>query len=305
MSPARSSLVGAAWAVAAALSYGATNISIKLSGPHLTVWQTAMGRFVLGAVLVPFLASRLGLDLWGRSRGLLVVHGLTLTGAFLLIIQSLRLIPLSEAMILLSVWPVFASLLSPWLAKEPTTRREWPLVAGAVAGTALILWPDRLGPGLNLGHFLALGTGFLAGLSIVLIRLLGRTNNALSIYFYFCLSGGLVCLGPLLAQAGPLQPATGAGWLGLIAVAVLAMGGQVLTNQGLKYLKPSQSSGLLMIEILSAAAFGTLVLGEPLSWRLTLGAVLILGCGLALIVLPGGPLKKANQQGWGRSRRLA
>jgi len=292
--------LGAALMVVAALFYGAMTISVKLSTAHLTVWQTAMGRFVLGAVVICLLAGPLRLNLLGLERRLLIVRGLCATGAFVLMIQAFKTIPLSVGIVLFYLWPVFACILSAWVAGEPTTGREWPFVIGAFFGTALILWPEEAGSGLQPGHFLALASSFLGGMAIILIRRLGRTNNAFTIYFYFCLTGGLFCLVPLLTQSAPLLPGSAAGWMTLAAVAVFAMCGQVIMNQGMKFLNASRTGVYMMIEVLAASIFGVIQLAEPFGPKLALGTFLILGCGVALLFLPAphppapdrtGPLK--------------
>jgi drug/metabolite transporter (DMT)-like permease len=52
--------IGPAWIIASALSCGIMDISLKLSAPHLTVQQTAMGRFVLGLIFVPVITAMVG-----------------------------------------------------------------------------------------------------------------------------------------------------------------------------------------------------------------------------------------------------
>lgn len=272
--------------VVAALFYGGMNVSVKLGAPHLTVWQTGMGRFILGLAVMPILIRMLRLEPAGRERRLLIARGLSGTIAFILMIQAIKLIPLSMAMVLFYLWPVFTCLLSPWIAGESTARSEWPLVMGALLGTAVILWPEKGGWELNLGYFLAVASSFFAGLAVILIRRLRRRNNPFTIYFFFCLTGSLATIGPLLAQGESILPATMEGWLFLSAVAVFAMIGQVLMNQGMKYLDGSRTGALMMIEVLVAAAFGALWLGENLQIRFFVGGILILGSGAALMVLP-------------------
>ena len=279
--------LGAGLMAVAALFYGAMNISVKLSVPYLSLWQTAAGRFALGLVLTPLVAWSLKMDLFGRDRRLLFAKGLSATGAFLLLIQAFKTIPLSVGMVLFYLWPVFACLLSARVAGEPVGTREWPFVGGALAGTLLILWPgSQEVMDLRAGHFFALGASFFAGLAVILIRRLRRTNNAFTIYFYFCLTGGLVCLVPLISLGAPVLPSSGMGWVVLGAVAVFAMAGQVIMNQGMKYLSGSRTGVLMMIEVLAASCFGIVFLKEPLGLRLVLGALLILGCGFGLIFLP-------------------
>jgi drug/metabolite transporter (DMT)-like permease len=278
--------IGPAWIIASAFSYGATDIFLKLSAPHLTVWQTAMGRFMLGLIFVPVIARIAHFKLFGHSRWILMARALSGTIAFLLVIEALKMIPLSIALVLFYLWPVFSCLMSSWIADEPTTKREWPFVGGALLGVALILWPEKVGQSLNLGYFLALLSSFFAGLAIILVRRLRRINNPFTIYYYFCLVGCLSCTGPFFAQGSPLLPRSSDGWFCLVAVAITAMGGQVLMNQGMKYMNASRTSSFMMFEVLVASAFGVIYLGEPLSFRLLIGSIMILGCGATLMLLP-------------------
>ena len=278
--------------VAASLFYGATSISAKMSVSYLTIWQTAMGRFLLGALLIPFIACFFRLELLGQNRRLLFLRGIFATAAFLCIIQSFKTVPISVAMVLFYLWPVFSCLLSPWVAGESISLKEWPFVFGAVVGAVIILAPDSAGWNLNMGHFFALGSSFLGGLAIILIRRLGRTNNPFTIYFYFCITGAVICLVPLLSQGPALVPASGVAWSALIAVATFSMAAQVLMNQGMKHLNAAQTGALMMIEVLVAATFGVVYLGEPITLRLVCGSGLILGCGFALMVKPANTVKE-------------
>jgi len=278
--------VGTVLIVLAALFYGAMNISIKLSTDHLSVWQTAMGRFAMGVALIPILTWQLRLDLFGRQRWLLLFRGVSATGAFLLLVQAMKMIPLSITMILFYLWPVFSCLLSSWIAGEQTTKREWGFVGGAVLGAVFILWPDQASAMFNIGYFFALGSSLLAGLAIILVRRLGRDNNPFTLYFYFCLVGGIICIGPLIGQDSSFLPVSATGWFGLIAVAVFAMTAQMLMNQGMKYMNAPKTGVLMLMEVLVATFFGVFYLGEPLSIKILCGAGLILGCGVALILIP-------------------
>jgi drug/metabolite transporter (DMT)-like permease len=62
--------------------------------------------------------------------------------------------------------------------------------------------------------------------------------------------------------------------------------GQVLMNQGMKYMNASRTSSFMMLEVVIASAFGVMYLGEPLTPRFFAGSLLILGCGAALMLVP-------------------
>jgi drug/metabolite transporter (DMT)-like permease len=283
----RSALGGLVWLCLAPLFYSAMNSSAKLAGAHLSVWQIGMGRFVLGLMLVPFLIRLLGLCLWGRQRSLLTVRGLCGATAFLLQIAAFQRIPLSVAMVLFYLYPAFTALLSPWLTGEPASKRAWPFIIGAFAGTTLILWPaESARADMDLGHLFAVTAAILCAVTLLLVRRLGKENNIYTLFYYLCLAGTLTSLGPLLLQEGPLLPVGSHAWFELAAIALFSVGAQLSINQALIHIPAPKVSVMMTAEVPLVSCFGVLYLGEPLDWRLLIGSLLIFGCGVGLNILP-------------------
>lgn len=272
--------------VFSAIFYGSASISVKLSVGYLNIWQTAMGRFLLGLVLIPFFSWQFKFDLMGKRRGWLLFRGVANTLSFLCLIMALNNIPLSIAHVLFYLWPAFACIMSPWVAGETIKKTEWLFVIMALMGMVLILWQHNSTEGLSIGHLSALCASFFAGLAVILLRPLGRENNAFTLYFYLCITGVIICSGPILFKGSPYLPVTTPGWLLLLAVASFAMTGQVCLNQGMKYLNAPKTGVLMMIEVLITVSFGVIVLGEPLAFRTICGACLILGSGVSLVLFP-------------------
>jgi len=282
-----SSLGEIIWVILAPMFYAAMSSSAKLAGAHLSVWQIGTGRFVLGLVLVPVLIRFLGLSLWGRQRSLLVVRGLCGAVAFLLQVASFQRIPLSLAMVLFYLYPAFTALLSPWLAGEPTSKRSWLFIIGAVAGTTIILWPTgSTGGGFGLGHFFALTASVMCAVTLLLVRRLGKENNIYTLFYYLCLAGTVASFGPLLVQKGPLLPVSSLAWFQLAAVALFSVGAQLSINQALMHIPAPKVSVMMTAEVPLVACFGIIYLGEPVSWRLLVGGLLIFICGIGLNILP-------------------
>ncbi len=283
----RSAAGGLLWLGLAPLFYSALSSSAKLAGTHLSVWQIGVGRFVLGLMLVPPVIRLLGLSLWGRQRPLLIMRGLCGATAFLLQVASFQRIPLSVAMVLFYLYPAFTALLSPCLTGEPTSKKAWPFIIGAFAGTTLILWPTKsAGRDLDLGHLFILAAAVLCAVTLLLVRRLGKENNIYTLFYYLCLAGTLAGLGPLLFQEGPIWPAGSQAWLELVAVAVFSVGAQLSINQALIHIPAPKVSVMMTAEVPLVACFGVLYLGEPLDWRLLVGSLLIFGCGVGLNILP-------------------
>jgi drug/metabolite transporter (DMT)-like permease len=261
------------------------SVSAKLAGAHLSVWQIGLGRFVLGLVLVPVIVRVLKLGLWGRQRFLLTLRGLCGAVAFLLLVAAFQRIPLSLAMVLFYLYPAFTALLSPWVADEPTAKGSWPFITGAFIGTTLILWPGESTGSLDLGHLFAFIASVLCALTLLLVRRLGKENNIYTLFFYLCLMGSMASIGPFFLQEAPLLPGKAVAWIELAAVAVFSVGAQLSINQALVRIPADKVSVMMTAEVPLVASFGVLYLGEPIGWRLVVGALLIFGCGIGLNLL--------------------
>jgi drug/metabolite transporter (DMT)-like permease len=279
-------LGGLIWVSLAPLFYSALSSSAKLAAAHLTLWQICIGRFGLGLVLMPIVVKALGVSLWGKKRFLLTLRGLCGAVAFLLLVAAFQRIPLSLAMVLFYLYPAFTALLSPWVAGEPTAKAAWPFVCGAFIGTTLILWPNEASEALNLGHLFAVIASVLCAFTLLLVRRLARENNIYTLFFYLCLSGTLSSLGPLLFQAPPIIPQSSSAWISVAAVALFSIGAQLSINQALVHIPAPKVSVMMTAEVPLVACFGVIYLGEPLGWRLVVGALLIFGCGVSLNLLP-------------------
>ena len=103
---------------------------------------------------------------------------------------------------------------------------------------------------------------------------------------HHCLAGTLVSLGPLLTQESPILPLNTASWVGVAAVAIFSIIGQLSINHALTRIPASRVSVVMTAEVPLVACFGVLYLGEPIGWRLIVGTALIFGSGIGLNLLP-------------------
>ena len=277
---------GVIWILLAPLFYAGMSTSAKLAGDYLSVWQIGVGRFAFGLLVVPIIVRALRLDLWGRQRFLLTLRGLCGSVAFLLLVASFQRIPLSLAMVLFYLYPAFTALLSPWITGEPPAKIAWFFIGSAFIGTSLILWPHEASGTLNWGHLFAVIASVFCALTLLLVRRLGKDNNIYTLFFYLCITGTLAGLGPLIIQENSMLPQSEAAWVGVAAVAGFSIAAQLTINQALVRIPAATVSIMMTAEVPLIAAFGVLYLGEPLSWRLVIGASLIFGSGTGLNLLP-------------------
>ena len=89
-----------------------------------------------------------------------------------------------------------------------------------------------------------------------------------------------------MIQDLPILPTSTDAWLGVAAVALFSIGAQLSINQALMSMAAPKVSVMMTAEVPLVAAFGVICLGEPVSWRLIAGALLIFGSGIGLSILP-------------------
>ena len=275
--------IGMFYAFLSAVLFSTFDLAVKFSGPYLTVWHMMFGRSLFGIVAVTVMARCMGLSILGHQRCVLIITGVTGVGGAICIMAALTLVPMFEVLVLLYLFPAFAGLLSTRLTGEKTAPLDWSLIGVAFGGATLILWSNELCIKLQWGHLFGLAAGFFVGLTVTLIRRLSAENNTFTPFFYMSMIGCLVGAGPLFWQESPfLFEAKGA--IGLLAIATFAVAANLTFNKALIYLPAPKAGIISMMEVVFGGVCGFFIFDEPLSWRLILGGMLIIGSGVCLTV---------------------
>ncbi len=231
---------------ASALCFGLMAIlarKLTMPGMGFTPGHLAVLRFVVGA-LVSLAAFSLIPGLYRPSNyRLLVMRGLSGGAVVVLYFYALSHIPAGEAGILYNVFPVIATVMSLVIFKERPTIHLWLAILAASLGVALVLSQGRLGFGFGRGELAALAAAVFAATSANAIRAVRHTDNAATIFFFFCIAGLPVvlpfALSPLPGGLGP--------WGLAILMSLLAYGGQILMSQAYGTLSVSEAAVWLQL----------------------------------------------------------
>jgi drug/metabolite transporter (DMT)-like permease len=279
----RRRLVARAELAGSALCFGLMAIlarKLTLPGMGFTAGHLAVLRFVVGALL-SLAAFGLIPGLYRPSHyRLLITRGLSGGAVVVLYFYALAHIPAGEAGILYNVFPVIAVVLSLVLFKERPTVHLWLGILAASLGVALVLSQGHLGPGLGLGfgrgQLAALAAAVFAATSANAIRALRHTDNAATIFFFFCLAGLPVVLPfALTPWPGGLGPWALAGLMSL-----LAYGGQLLMSDAYGTLSVSEAAVWLQLLPIVQYLLAVPLLGEGVT-AFGLAGVLITVAGVA------------------------
>ena len=272
---------------ASALLFAVLDSFIKLLGPPFRIWDIAFYRFGFGLIVLVSIFGWKNNPFRSNDLKLLIIRGIVGSLAFLSLVATIQLIPISTAMVLFYSFPAFAALFSTLFLSEKVTRFEAFCIVLTFCGVAFIF--DLTAGGALLGQLTGLLGACFAGLAIIAIKKLRNTNGPVIIYLYFCLLGAATALPPFVAN--PHFPRTHVQWFLVIGIMISSLLAQLLMNQGFHYCKSWEGGLFLTSEVIFTSLFGVFFLNEITSWRFWLGGSLIITSIIAL--------------NWGNARRIS
>ncbi|MXU64617.1 DMT family transporter [Oceanomicrobium pacificus] len=203
---------------------------------------------------------------------------------------SVRYLPLADVFAFYMASPLFLTILSAVVLREPVGPRRWTAVLLGLVGVVLVFPPS--GAALSLPALVALaGSLSLAGM-LVLTRML-RHSDAVGLLALQTLVVGLAGAATLpfaYVAASPLV-------FGQMAVlGVVALAAHYLMNQSVSIAPSSLVAPFQYSSIVWAILLGYLVWGDFPSWRALAGTALITGSGLAVLHFERRAAQRAARQ---------
>lgn len=243
---------------------------LSLGEEGFTPGQLSVVRFATG-IAVSLAAFRLRPGLYRpRNVRLLVTRGISGGIVVVLYFLALSRMPAGEAGMIYNLFPAVATVMAvAFLGERPTVHLLLGLAA-ATAGVLLVLGKGALSVTVGTGAAAAFGAAFFAAVSANVIRGMRGTDNAPTIFFWFCLAGLPVVL-PFALDRWPSSPS-------LWAVALL-MGGssfaaQVLMTEAYGALSVPEAAAWLQLTPIAQALLALALLGETLSPAVLAGIAL-------------------------------
>lgn len=191
-----------------------------------------------------------------------------------------------RVVLLFYLMPLWSVMLARLLLGERFSAVAAARVAMAMAGAAVVLWPESGGwpwPS-SLADWLGLLGGFSFALNTVMLRRQAHrppAARAAAMFLGGTLVAGGLALGLTLQGAVPAPPALAMGW----GLGVVALGGAfLLSNWALQYgaarLRAHATAVIMLTEVVFASASAVALGAGVLNQRLVLGGALILGAAL-------------------------
>ena len=276
--------------VLSALAFSLMVVGVKQVGDRLPVAEVVLARALVSLALSYGMARSLGVDPWGRRRGLLVLRGLVGSAALFCVYVAVVHLPLAAATVLQYLYPTFTALLAWLLLGERLGRRLLLAMGLGWLGVLLVAQPTATSALPATWVLVAMAGALLTAVAYVSVRSLAESEHPAVIIFYFPLvavpmSLPLVLLDPVLPTAGEL--------LWLLGVGVFTQVGQVGLTRALSQLPAARATAISYVQVGFAALWGWWLFGEAIDLPTAIGAGLIL---IATLICLGEPMGVARTE---------
>jgi drug/metabolite transporter (DMT)-like permease len=198
-----------------------------------------------------------------------------------------------RVILLFYLMPLWAALLARWVLHERLTPLAWLRIGLALAGAAVVLWPEQGGfpwP-RGLADWLGVVGGFSFALNNVLLRHhRDQPEDARALAMFaggVCVAGALGVV--LAAQGGIAWPPQPSGlWpLGALALGLWFLAGNLALQYGAARLAAHATAVIMLTEIVFASVSAALLGAGAFTLQLLAGGTLIvLGSALAALERP-------------------
>ncbi len=253
------------------LGFSTMHVLIRHLAASLDPIQIVFFRNFFG--LVVFLPWFLRHGLAPLRTNQLKLHGLRAVlnvGAMFAFFSALGMAPVSRVTALSFTAPLFAALLSVLVLGEVFRLRRWTATLCGFLGTLVILRPGLAE--IDLGSLLALGAALLWGCTLIVIKVLTRTESAMTITSYMNILLTLLSLVPaLLVWRTP----EGVQWVVLLAIGVLGTLAQVAITQSLKEADTGAVMPFDFFKLIWVAIMGYLFFAEVPGLFVWLGGAIV------------------------------
>ena len=213
----------------------------------------------------------------GRERWLVALAGAFLAGHFAVWITALTLTSVSSATVLVTIQPLFLTVLAHVILKERVDKWGYLAIALALTGAALISWGDfRLSKGHLVGDLLALSGALLAAFYLLigrsLVGKLGTINYTMPLYA----TSALLLTAMMFIFGKTHLPGQTHDYLWFVLLAVIpTLLGHSLFNYSLKHFKAHLVGIVILGEPIMASVWALMLFGESPTLMTVLGAALI------------------------------
>ena len=174
---------GGIWMILAGLFFTFIGVMIRMANKEVHVLEIVFFRYFISLIImVPWMARRGLSGLKGKNLYILFARSVSSYIGAILWFASMIYLPLAEATALGYTAPLFATLGAVLFLDEVVGRRRWWALAAGFIGTLIILRPGI--DTITLPALYAIGGAIFIANSVLLVKILNRTESAETIVLY-------------------------------------------------------------------------------------------------------------------------
>ncbi|MDR5654847.1 DMT family transporter [Ruixingdingia sedimenti] len=272
--------------------YASHDAVVKALGGTYTAFQIVFFSVVLAFPLAVLLALSEGRNIRLRPRnpGLMAIRCAAVVTSALCAFYSFTVLPLAQTYALLFTMPLFITLLAMPVLGERVGARRLAAVAVGFCGVLVVLRPGQvdLGP----GHLSALASAGAAAVNSVITRRISAQESRATMLIF-----------PMLAQFGATAvalpfvyvPVAGADLVLMGLVAAGAFLGMLAMITAFRFAEALVVAPMHYSQILWAVFYGYVFFHETPHTLTFLGAAIIIGSGLYILLREGRPSVSATR----------
>jgi drug/metabolite transporter (DMT)-like permease len=194
-------------------------------------------------------------------------------------IYAISQLSLADAYAIFFVAPLFVTALSVPILGDRVSWRRWVAIGVGMLGVIYMLQPT--GAGLSvLGALGAVASAFAYALSVILARVLTRTDTTVAMVFWFLV---LLTIFAGLIATPSWVPIRSEHWLWLGVLGIVGALGQHFVTEAFRQAPPAIVAPFEYTAILWAVTFDWIIWSALPDGRVYIGAPLVIGCGLYII----------------------
>lgn len=253
--------------------------------PAANAWVATLFRGVIGWLVIVATFRGRGFAP-GRlvASPMLLMRGIVGAAGILLFYVTIERMGAGRAVIINLTYPVFGALMAALWLRERLNWGQVGWMGVGLVGLVVFLRSKTSQGGISFDEVLALLGAIVAGAAVVLIRVLGRSEHASTIYASQCLwsfLGGLPFGAKYLGEL-PME-----AWTILIVASVLVSVGQLALTHSFRTLSVAKGSSIQMLLPLATGLGGYLFLEERYSATEIVGGLITLGATWQVVLHRG------------------
>ncbi|ANT60294.1 MULTISPECIES: DMT family transporter [Roseobacteraceae] len=203
---------------------------------------------------------------------------------------AFSVLPLAQTYAIIFAQPLLITVLAIPILGEQVRLRRWMAVLVGLAGVIVVLRPGSTE--LTLGHLAALTAAIFGSLSAIIVRKIGHEERSVVLLLYPMMTNFVVmgCALPFVYRPMPIEHVGGFGLM-----AILAFTGSALLIASYRTGEAVIVAPMQYSQLLWATLYGAIFFAEyPDSFTL-MGAVLIIGSGVYIVLREGRSSASENR----------